>query len=288
MVYNAREIKLWIKSAKNIAQITKAMEMVSAAKMKKAQARLGDSAPYAMKLHEMISTLASFIGSSNHPLLYVNPHPQNAMIVLMTSNRGLCGALNGNIFRESYKLAQSLTQRGLHVAYTAIGRKGRDFLKYTRRNIVGIFDGFGDTPRYRDIQPISHFIIDAFLSHSYDEIYFVYPQFVSTLTQHAVVHRLLPVLLPDSSFSQATTQKPIFEPGSDELLHHLLPYYVEQELFHFILQSNASEHSARMIAMKNAHDNATEVRKELTLAFNSARQAQITQQIAEIASATMV
>lgn len=288
MANNARLIKSRIKSAKNIAQITKAMEMVSAAKMRKAQARLGDSMAYAEKLHEMMQTLSSFIDSTQHPLLYVNPNPQNVLIVLMTSNKGLAGALNANVLREGSKLARELTEKGMKVDYVSIGRKARDFLRFSRRNIVAVFDGFGDTPHYTQIQPIARFIIDSFVSHEYDVIYFVYPKFITTLNQKPEVHTMLPVAVPTVEKTKEATQKPLFEPASEVLLERLLPYYVEQELFQFVLQSNASEHSARMIAMKNATDNAKEVRKELTLEFNTARQAQITQQIAEIASATMI
>lgn len=288
MANNARLIKSRIKSAKNIAQITKAMEMVSAAKMKKAQVRLGDSVAYAEKLHEMMQTLATFIDSSQHPLLYVNPNPQKTLVVLMTSNKGLAGALNANVLRESGRLAKELSAQGMSVDYVSIGRKGRDYLRYTRRTIVGVFDGFGDTPHYAQIQPIARFIIDSFIKREYDLIYFIYPKFISTLNQKPIVHTMLPVAIPSGTKSKEATQKPLFEPASEVLLERLLPYYVEQELFQFILQANASEHSARMIAMKNATDNAKDIRKELLLEFNSARQAQITQQIAEIASATMI
>jgi F-type H+-transporting ATPase subunit gamma len=285
---NDRAIKSRIKSAKNIAQITKAMEMVSAAKMKKAQAKLGSSMAYAEKLHEMMQTLSSFIDASQHPLLYVNNNPKSALIVVMTSNKGLSGALNSNVLRESSRMAREMSAKGMKVEFVSIGKKGRDFLRYTRRTIVGVFDGFGDTPKYTQVQPIAQFVIDAFLKREYDVIYFVYPKFISTLVQHATVHTMLPVALPSEEKSSEARQKPLFEPESEILLERLLPYYVEQELFQFILQSNASEHSARMIAMKNATDNAKEVRKDLTLEYNRARQAQITQQIAEIASATMI
>ncbi len=285
---NLRLIKTRIKSAKNIAQITKAMEMVSAAKMKKAQARLGDSVAYAEKLHEMMQTLASFVDSSQHPLLYAADNVKSALVVVMSSNKGLAGALNANVFRETGKLTREMATKNMRVDYVSIGRKARDFLRYSKRNLVGVFDGFGDTPHYTQIQPIASFVIDAFLKREYDVIYFVYPKFVTTLTQKPLVHTLLPVALPKSSAHDKAVAKPVFEPASEVLLDKLLPYYVEQELFQFILQSNASEHSARMIAMKNATDNAKDVRKELTLEFNTARQAQITQQIAEIASATMI
>jgi len=285
---NDRAIKSRIKSAKNIAQITKAMEMVSAAKMKKAQGRLGDSTAYSEKLHEMMQTLSFFIGSSQHPLLYSNPNPQNVLVVLMTSNKGLAGPLNANVFRESSRLEKKLYSEGKKVDYIAVGKKGRDFLRYTRRNIIGVFDGFGDVPKYTQIKPIASIVIESFLRKEYDIIYFIYPKFVTTLTQRAAVHTMLPVAVPEQQKNMQATQKPLFEPASEVLLDRLLPYYVEQQLFQFILQSNASEHSARMMAMKNATDNAKEVRKELTLEYNSARQAQITQQIAEIASATMI
>jgi F-type H+-transporting ATPase subunit gamma len=292
MSNNAREIKSRIKSAKNIAQITKAMEMVSAAKMRKAQSRLGQSEAYAHKLADMMHTLSGLIDASAHPLLSVNAEAKKVLVIAVTSNKGLAGALNSNTFREIGHLAKKMSAEKMEIEYVAIGKKARDFLRYTRRQIVAVFDSMGEVTNYTQIQPIAKLVIDSFLSAEYSQVYVIYPKFISTLVQKSVVHQLLPVSLPKPKTDEERTTelraKALFEPSSEELLEKLLPYYIEQELYQFTLQLGASEHSARMIAMKNATDNAKDIRKELTLEYNSARQAQITQQIAEIASATMI
>ncbi len=289
----ARAIKSRIKSAKNIAQITKAMEMVSASKMKKAQDRVHQSEAYATKLQQMLRTLSTLVQNAQHPLLYKNPNPQKALIVVISSDKGLAGALNSNVYRESSAVVRKLKAMNgaMEIEYIAVGKRSLQFLRYTRRNIVAAFDGLGDKAHFGLIQPIVQLIIDGFIAKKYDLIYVVYPRFVSTLTQKAEHVQLLPVALElhaEDSPSPHATQVPVFEPSSEAILNWLLPYYVEQQVYQFVLQSSASEHSARMIAMKNATDNAKEVRKSLELEYNSARQAQITQQIAEIASATMV
>jgi F-type H+-transporting ATPase subunit gamma len=285
----ARAIKSRIKSAKNIAQITKAMEMVSAAKMKKAQDRVRQSEPYATKLRQILRTLSSLVKNAQHPLLYTNPAPKKALIVVISSDKGLAGALNSNVYRESSGLLRELTALGITTEFIAIGKRSAQFLRYTRRTITAVFDGLGDKVHFGMITPIVHLIIERFTDKKYDLIYIVYPRFVSTLVQKAERIQLLPLTLdPNDESMTVINQVPVFEPSSEAILNWLLPYYVEQQLYQFVLQSSASEHSARMIAMKNATDNAKDVRKSLELEYNSARQAQITQQIAEIASATMV
>lgn len=266
--------------------------MVSAAKMRKAQTRLGQSEAYAKKLSEMMHTLSGLINSKEHPLLGTNVDSKKVLSIVITSNKGLAGALNSNTFREMSALTKRLSSEGMELEYVAVGKKARDFLRYTRRQIVAVFDGFNDVSHYSQIQPIAKLVIDSFLSHEYNSVFVIYPKFISTLVQKSVVHKLLPISLPKEESDKELTRElratALFEPTSEEILEKLLPYYVEQELFQFTLQLAASEHSARMIAMKNATDNAKEINKELTLEYNSARQAQITQQIAEIASATMI
>ncbi|MDQ3099351.1 MAG: ATP synthase F1 subunit gamma [bacterium] len=286
----ARAIKSRIKSAKNIAQITKAMEMVSAAKMKKAQDRVRQSEPYATKLRQILRTLAGLVKNAQHPLLNKNASPKNALIVVISSDKGLSGALNSNVYRETGTLLRQLTLQGVETEFIAIGKRSSQFLRYTRRKIAAVFDGLGDKVQYGMITPIVHLIIEGFIEKKYDAIYVIYPRFVSTLVQKTERIQLLPISLEESDKKAHNTagQVPVFEPSSEAILNWLLPYYVEQQMYQFVLQSSASEHSARMIAMKNATDNAKDVRKSLELEYNSARQAQITQQIAEIASATMV
>jgi F-type H+-transporting ATPase subunit gamma len=288
---NTRSIKSRIKSAKNIAQITKAMEMVSASKMKRAQDRVHQSQPYAEKLAEIFGSLSQLAKNTKHPLLRVVENPQKILIVLVSTDKGLAGALNSNVFRELGGLVRQLSAKGSDFEYITIGRKGRDFLRYTRRTISAVFDGMSDRPHFSQVQPIASIIIDGFAQEKYDAIYLAYPHFVSTLVQKPIVKQLLPVILTESSekhTESGTHPVPLFEPSPEEILEKLLPYYVEQTIFQTILDASASEHSARMIAMKNATDNAKDVQKSLQLQYNNVRQAQITQQIAEIASATMI
>lgn len=281
----ARAIKSRIKSAKNIAQITKAMEMVSAAKMKKAQDRVRQSEPYATKLRQILRTLALLVKNAQHPLLKKPDSINKVLIVVISSDKGLAGALNSSVYKETVALTKKLN--AAEMEFIAIGKRSAQFLKYTKRKITGIFDGLGDKIHYGAVTPIAQMIMQGFIENNYDSVYIVYPRFVSTLSQKPESIQLLPIALENNLTESRSNQIPIFEPSSEEMLAWLLPYYVEQQLFQFVLQSGASEHSARMIAMKNATDNAKEVRKSLELEYNSARQAQITQQIAEIASATM-
>ncbi len=284
----ARAIKSRIKSAKNIAQITKAMEMVSAAKMKKAQDKVRQSEPYASKLRQILLTLSGLVKNAQHPLLDKRENPKKALVIVISSDKGLAGALNSNVYRETTALSKTLAQDKIQMDYLAIGKRSAQFLRYTRKNIVAVFDGFGDKIQYSQITPVAQMVISEFIEKKYDLIYVVYPKFISTLSQKSQRIQLLPIALEQIDQAATYSQVPVFEPSSEDILNWLLPYYVEQLLYQFLLQSNASEHSARMIAMKNATDNAKDVRKSLELEYNSARQAQITQQIAEIASATMV
>lgn len=289
---NARSIKSRIKSAKNIAQITKAMEMVSASKMRRAQERVSASAPYAQKIEEILHTLAGLTKHARHPLLHRTHHQKHALVVVISPDKGLAGALNANLFREITHVERDLKSRGSEASYLSVGKKGAHFLRYTRRTIYAAFDTFGDKPQYSVIQPIVQLIIDGFIEGKFDSVYVVYSKFISTLVQKSLTLHLLPLSLehlPDAHKTHAhASAVPIFEPSSEEILDWLLPYYIEQVVFQCLLQSIASEHSARMIAMKNATDNARDIGKTLQLQYNSARQAAITQQIAEISSATMI
>ncbi|MDQ3239380.1 MAG: ATP synthase F1 subunit gamma, partial [bacterium] len=202
-------------------------------------------------------------------------------------DKGLAGALNSNVIREMVRQVKQFSN--VQIEYIAVGKKGRDFLRYTRREIVAIFDSIGDKPQYLATLPISGMVIDGFSMKEYDAVYVAYSHYVSTLVQKPVMKKLLPVELDITEDKKTkVNQVPLFEPSAEVILERLLPYYIEQTIYMAVLDSNASEHSARMMAMKNATDNAKEVQKSLQLQYNNARQAQITQQIAEIASATMI
>ena len=296
MSAGVQKLKSRIKSAKNIAQITKAMEMVSASKMRKAQERAVQSKPYAQALSDMLSMIGtrSNSDSSSHPLLGKRKEVKKALVALFTSDKGLAGAFHANLFRYLSKFERKLLDRGIPVHYVAYGKKGRDFLRYTKRSMYAVFETVGDKPATKGLRPLVTYITEEFVSGRADEVYLVYSEFTSTLVQKATHRQLLPFSLAGLSVSKGKSQVgsdvkliPLFEPNQDTLLGTLLPYAVEYMVYESLLQNLASEHSARMIAMKNANENAREIGSDLLLMFNQIRQATITQQIAEISSASM-
>lgn len=318
---SAQKLKSRIKSAKNIAQITKAMEMVSAAKMRKAQERALQSSPYAKALAEFLNMLGTRSSNekSAHPLLQKREHPAKALVVVFTSDKGLAGSFHANIFRQISQLERRLHNRDMTVTYVVMGRKGRDFLRYTKRELAAVFDTAGDRPTTAALRPLVSYVTDEFISGHVDEVHLIFSEFVSTLVQRPTSQQLLPFALdrsvipseakrreesrsetsePTGSFAplrsaqddelnQPASLVPLFEPNRESLLNTLLPFAVEYMVYKTVLQNLASEHSARMMAMKNAHDNAKEVGNDLNLLYNQIRQATITQQIAEISSASM-
>lgn len=293
MSAGVQKLKSRIKSAKNIAQITKAMEMVSAAKMRKAQERALLSKPYAEAIGQMLGMVGARMRGdvSAHPLLQVQGEPKKALVILMTSNKGLAGSFHAGLFRKLSNLEKQLFEKDLGVEYVAYGKKGRDFLRYTKRNIAAVFDNLGDTPTTRELRPMVQFLTNEFTSGRVAEVYLVYAEFVSTLLQKPNAQRLLPFAMQAHSQGperdETPTQVPIFEPNKEQLLNLLLPFAVEFLVYKAVVQNLASEHSARMMAMKNAHDNAKEIGADLLSAYNQIRQATITAQINEIAGATM-
>ncbi|GIW59321.1 MAG: ATP synthase gamma chain [Patescibacteria group bacterium] len=295
MSAGVQKLKSRIKSAKNIAQITKAMEMVSAAKMRKAQERALLSKPYAEAISQMLGMVGARMRGdvSAHPLLQVQGKPENALVILMTSNKGLAGSFHAGLFRKLSSLEKQLFEKDLGVSYVAYGKKGRDFLRYTKRNIAAVFDNLGDHPTTRELRPMVQFLTNEFTSGRVAEVYLVYAEFVSTLVQKPTAQKLLPFAMQahsqdlEEKENEILTQVPIFEPNKEQLLNMLLPFAVEFLVYKAVVQNLASEHSARMMAMKNAHDNAKEIGADLLLAYNQIRQATITAQINEIAGATM-
>ena len=266
-----------------MSQITRAMEMVSAAKMRKAQQRVVAARPYAEKLREVIADLSSVSADpealAQFPLLAPRKEIKAVGIILITPDRGLTGALNTNILRRASKY---ITQdAGVPVEIVAAGKKGRDFMVRTGQNVVAEFTGLGDTLKLEDMRAIAEVVIEDFLNGKIDAVYVVYAEYVNTLTQRPVVKQLLPIETPAESdgFSDY-----IFEPNGREVLQAILPRYAEVQLYQAFLESVASEHSARMVAMKNATENAKDLVASLSLTYNKARQAQITQEVAEIAA----
>lgn len=275
---STREIRRRIRSVTNTAQITKAMEMVSAVKMRRAQAAVIASRPYAEKMAELLASLAANNSGLGHPLLGVRPIKRIGL-VLITSDRGLCGALNINVIRTAaaYSLEQS-TPAGL----VTIGRRGRDWMSRRGVEIVADLPTLPDRPALLDIAPAARVVMDGYASGAFDAVYLVYSDFRSTTSQVARRKQLLPVELARGTSQQLADY--IFEPSADAVLNDLLPRFVESEIYEAVLESRASEHSARMIAMHNATANAEDVVEDLTLSYNKARQAGITREILEIAS----
>ena len=276
---NIRTIRRRTRGVQNIAKITKAMEMIAASKMKRAQERGLAGRPYAEKIRQVIADLAALpeTGGVLHPLLQRRP-VANIVIVHITPDRGLCGGLNTNLNRltASFILGQTVP-----VTLITVGRKGLDFMRRYRRDIIAEFTQLGDRPSLLDTLPISHIIIDSYSRGSVDLVYLAYAQFVSTMLQKPVLQQLLPV--EPASIPMVQNVDYIYEPGPDVVLDELLPRFVEMQVYHTILESVASEQSARMVAMRNATDNANEFIEDLTLLYYKARQESITKEILDIA-----
>ncbi len=281
---STRDIRRRIKSVKNTRQITKAMELVAASKMGKAQQAAVGGRPFAILLATILDAIAVQLGDSIvHPLL-ARRAIRTRGILLITSDRGLCGALNSNLFRL-------VTEVKENAVFVSMGRKGTQFLSRTRRNLVAEF-AFTDKVELREIRPAADFLIKAFVSGEVDSVEVIFSQFINTLTQNPVCMPLLPLdqlaaIVTKLRGSQGAhdRRQMLFEPDAHALLDRLLPLFIKAELYQFALSSKASEHSARMVAMKTAKDNATNLIADLTLDFNKARQASITAEILEIAAA---
>jgi F-type H+-transporting ATPase subunit gamma len=289
-----------ISSVSNTRKITRAMEMVSAAKLRRAQQRIETLRPFADSLLELTVRVAQGIqGGAQHPLLQER-EVERVAIVMFTGDRGLAGALNANILRRSLMLRTEWEQRGAEVRWMAVGKKGVSSLLFRRIEIDQAYRGITDAPKFRDAEEIAQHVIKEFNAEGYDKVVLVYNHFVSAVAQKVIVQDLLP--LTDELLQHALTQagqhtaaaevaetskagvEPdwFFEPDSTALLDRLLPTYVEQTVFRALLESTASEHGARMSAMRNASENAKELIDQITLQRNRARQAKITQEILEI------
>jgi F-type H+-transporting ATPase subunit gamma len=286
---STRDIRRRIKSVKNTRQITKAMELVAASKMKRAQQVALGGLPYANLLADMLAALANKVEESSHPFL-VRREVRNRGILLISTDKGLCGPLNSNLFKL-------VTEIRTPAKYYSIGRKGSQFLARTKRTLVGDFP-VGDRVAFADVKVVAEFMVKQFLEGEIDTIEVIYPRFKNTLVQIPTVRPILPLqnlkeFLDQLGQDTGTVRVPhaddrevLFEPGENEVLNALLPFYVDHQIHQLALSAKASEHSARMVAMKTAKDNATELLGDLTLEYNKARQAAITQEILEIAAAS--
>jgi F-type H+-transporting ATPase subunit gamma len=278
-VPSLRDIRRRIRSVKNTAQITRAMQMVAASRMRRAQQRVLASRPYSDAIRIMLGELAQQRAEGDLPaLLQVRPERRIGFIVF-TSDRGLAGALNGNILRRA---TEEVLRQSEDPELVTVGRKGQDYFTRRSRRLSATFTGIGERADYNDIIPLARVVIEAYESAAVDAVYTIYPRFVSTLVQQPEVRRLLPV---ESLEEHGTPLDFIIEPNPDEILTALIPRYIEVQLYQALLETAASEQSARMVAMRNATENAQDIVAGLTLTYNKARQAAITKEITEISSA---
>jgi F-type H+-transporting ATPase subunit gamma len=278
-VASQREIRRRIAAVKNIKQITRAMQFVAASKLKRAQDATLSARPYSQKIDELLADLAAVIGPDEHPLL-ARREGGKRLIVLITSDRGLAGPFNTNTIRFA---AQEITQHSGDLAVVTVGRKGRDAMRRSRVPMEAQFEGFGDRPTFADVLPLARLITDDYLANKYARVDVIFSQFVSTLTQRPALDRLLPIE-PAEDTEGIPGNQFIFEPNPAAVLEQLLPRYVATRLFQAVLESKASEESSRMVAMRNATDNADDLIQDYTLAYNKVRQANITREMIEISS----
>lgn len=282
MAKGMREIKRQIKSTQNMKQITKAMELVAAANLKRAQNAALAGRPYADKLKEVVSSIASGGGSVKHPMLQTREVKKTAYIVF-TSDRGLAGGLNSGLLKKFVDTLKTKHKSKAEYDLFVIGRKGRDYLRRREYAIVQDVIGVPDSPKFIDVKAIASAAVSGFEQGTYDEVYLVYNQFINALTQLPSVKQLLPL---DASALGAKQAGPSadyeYEPSPEAVLNVLLPKYAETLVYSALLENKASEFGSRMTAMSNATKNATKRINELTLTYNRARQAAITQEIAEI------
>lgn len=277
---NIRLIRRRIRSVQSTAKITRAMEMVATSRMKRTQVRMLSSRPYAEKMVEVLADLAAQPRPEEtiHPLL-ASRETKNVTIVLITSDRGFCGGLNTNVNRA---VSEFILKQTVPVKIITVGRKGRDFMCRRGQNVIAEFSGLGDKPTIADTTAISHMVIDDYTKENTDLVYVAYPRFVNVVSQRPSLDQLLPVE-PVTGTRRKQVLEYIYEPSSAAVLEKLLPRYVEMEIFHAILETIASEQAARMVAMRNATDNANQIIQELTLLYNKARQEMITKELLDIA-----
>jgi len=285
---NTQDIRRRIKSIRGTAQITKAMQMVAASKMRKAQQHALAGRPYAALMNKVLVSLQRRTDPTTHPLLAVRP-VNKELVLIISTDKGLCGALNTNLFREAANFDQSKT------AFVVTGKKARQFVARTKRELLADFE-LKDSPSFLETKPLSKFCMEKFLRREVDKVTVLYTHFINTINQRSLAQTLLPISsldLPKGKADETSKEDVdpmlgyVFEPKAVELLDFILPYYVQYEVFQMILDARASEHSARMVAMKNATDNANQFIKDLTLEYNKMRQAGITTELLEIATAQM-
>ncbi len=285
---SSREMKLRIRSVKNISQVTRALEAVSAAKVRKAIQALTATRSYAAKAWQVLTHVTGQPGYSNlHPLLMDRPNPKNALVIVMTADRGLAGAYNTNIIRY---VLNRFSNSPIPVKYITVGRKGRDLLLRLRKPILADYSNLPANPKFGSISTIGRLAVDEFLKGNVDEVYLIYTDFVSMARQVTTVKKLLPLAIENTAglvdyelkSNSGTAAAYEYEPGQHEILDEMVPRFTALQVYQAVLESQASEHAARMIAMRNATDNAKELVGALQLAYNKVRQQGITNDILDI------
>jgi len=282
-VAGAREIRTKIKSVANTRKVTRALEMVSASKIRKAQDLMRASRPYAKAMRQVIGHLAKAHSEYKHPFLIERSEIKRVGYVVVSTDRGLCGGLNSNLFRKLLAEIRAWNDKKVEVDIVAIGTKANAFFKRLKVNLVGSATHLGEKPKIEQLIGVVKVVLDAYSAGRIDRLTLAYNDFVNTMTQKATLDQLLP--LPASeSLTTAFDWDYIYEPDAQTVLDHVLTRYVESLVYQATLENLASEHAARMVAMKSASDNATKAIDSLTLVYNKARQAAITQEISEIVS----
>ena len=290
MAANTRDIRRRIKSVKNTAQITKAMQMVAASKMRRAQQAALSGRPYAELMNKVLAEVSAGAGEFSHPLIEQGSGEKRALIVI-SSDKGLCGGLNSNLFREASKAPKEST------VFISAGRKASQFLARTKRDLAAEFS-YKDAPQFAEARAISKMAQDMFLKGEVSGVDVLFTNFISTLVQKPEIKTFLPIgeiqgieAGVDGESSEKALEKGntefLFEPNPQDVFGNLLPHYLNFQMYQYLLESKASEHSARMVAMKSATDNAQQLIKDLTLEFNKLRQSMITNELLEITSAAM-
>jgi F-type H+-transporting ATPase subunit gamma len=282
-----REVRRRIGSVRNIAQITRAMQMVAASRMRRAQESILAARPYSDELRDALARVTGAAGEDIHPLLARRPVRRIGLIVV-TTDRGLVGSLNSNAIRTVLRWVTSRAEPGApapEIAAISVGRKGRDALRRAGVPIAAHFSQFGYRPSFGEVSAIAHLVVEDFLAGTYDQIVIAYSAFQSILVQRPVIRTILPIERPEmAEAEQETNDEYLFEPSAQTVLSRLLPHAVAVDIYRAVLENNASEQSAQMIAMRSATDNANELIDDLTLVYNKTRQATITREMIEIAS----
>jgi F-type H+-transporting ATPase subunit gamma len=282
-----REVRRRIASVRNIAQITRAMQMVAASRMKRAQDAILAARPYSDELREALARVVAAVDAEVDPLLARRPVRRVGLVVI-TTDRGLVGSLNANAVRAVLRhVAEEASGQDEHAEVSAItvGRKGRDALRRAGVPIAAHFAQLGDRPTFADVTPIARLVTEDFLAGTYDRIEIAYSTFINTLSQRPVTRTALPVERPKmGELETETNDEYLFEPSPEAVLSRLLPHFVAVDIYRAVLENRASEQSAQMVAMRSATDNAHELIGDLTLVYNKTRQANITREMTEIAS----